>query len=300
MRIYMASMGLGILRKYHRRFPEEKMHVLRSFGARDKTDHNFRETDRDKCASLILDSGTFSLFNRKSPAPRPITLQAYISYLKRHGAAYDWYFNFDTCFIDEYPDQCFEQNVDNQFQIENLGLHPVPVIHDIYGPEVDLYIERGYEMIAVGSPQLEDWTCLCVLMDRFKGREVKIHLFATSRWEYLTDFPIFSCDTTTWAMAGGYGFLRFWNEHKKGANKVDNVYLQDYLNTEKPRELCYSHHPQKREIDEYLDRTFGLTYEDLIGQDGFYNRMVANTHFFVRYQQKVNAVQRKKGFFTAE
>lgn len=99
---------------------------------------------------------------------------------------------------------------------------------------------------------------------------------------------------------GGYGYLQFWNEHKQGVNKTDKVYLEDYLNTGKKRESCYSHHPQKREIDEHLDRTFAMTYGDLIGQDGFYNRMVANTHFFVRYQRKVNDVQRRNGFFTAE
>ena len=76
MRIYHASMGLKTLKMYYKRFPGQKLNVLRSFGTRNNEDHHFRVTHRDKCNSLILDSGTFTKFNRKTECPKPITLPA--------------------------------------------------------------------------------------------------------------------------------------------------------------------------------------------------------------------------------
>jgi hypothetical protein len=300
MRIYQASMGLRILKWHHKRFPNQKLNVLRSFGVQSKEDHHFRETHRDKCASLILDSGTFTKFNRKTASPKPITLPAYISYLNRFGSRYDWYFNFDECFINEFEDQCFAINIDNQRRLEEKGFRPVPVIHDIYGDEVDLYMDEGYEMVAVGSPQLDHWTTLYKLMNRFKGKEIKVHLFATSKWEYLAEFPIFSSDTTSWAKTGGFGSIFYWNPHKKRRDKREKIYLEDYLDTGRKKAGCFTTHPHKREIEEYLDQELGLTYEDLMDTGGGYYRMLVNAHFFVEYERWINAEQRKQGFFTAE
>jgi len=308
MRIYQASMDLKMLKAYYKRFPGQKINVLRSFGVRDKEDHHFRKTHRDKCNSLILDSGTFTKFNRKTKNPKPnktkqikpITLPAYMSYLKRHGSKYDWYFNFDECFIDEFEDQCFEQNLDIQYQLERKGFKPIPVIHDIYGDEVDLYIDEGYEMVAVGFPQLDDFYVLYHLMERFKGEKIKIHLFGTSKWEYLADYPIFSSDTTSWAKIGGYGNLFYWNPHKKDPDKREKIYLEDYYESGRKKENCFTTHPHRREIEEYLDQELGFTYEDLMDTGGINCRILVNMHFFVEYEKRINAVQKKKGFFTAE
>jgi len=293
-------MELKTLKMYHERFPGQKINVLRSFGTRNKDDHLFRTTHRDKCNSLILDSGTFTKFNRKTKFPKPITLPAYMSYLKHHGSLYDWYFNFDECFIDKFQDQCFEQNYDIQCQLERKGFNPVPVIHDIYGDEVDLYIDEGYKMVAVGSVQLKHWTTLYDLMDRFKGKEIKIHLFGTSKWEYLTEYPIFSSDTTSWVLTGGFGNIFYWNPHKKGPDKREKIYLDDFLDTGKKDEKRFTTHPQRQEIEKYWDRELGLTYEDLMDTGGNDYRMLVNVHFLVEYERRINAEQKKKGFFTAE
>ena len=300
MRICHASLSLRILRMNLQMFVGEKLSVLRSYGTRNREDHGFLITHREDCSTLFGDSGTFTKFNRSTESPIPITLPGYIRHLNRYGHRYDFYMNFDECFIDEMDGYCFEQNIANQIKMEKAGLHPVPVIHDIHGEEVQYYIEEGYEMVAVGSPQITDFETLYSLVNRFKGRDIKIHLFATSKYDYLTELPIFSCDTTSWVKTGGYGSIFYWNPHKRKGDKRDKIYLEDYLLPGIRKEKDFTSYPHRKEVEEHLDRTFGITYEDLMGPRGFELRMLVNTHFFHELEKRINEVQRRRGFFTAE
>ena len=92
--------------------------------------------------------------------------------------------------------------------------------------------------------------------------------------------------------------MLYWNPHRKGRDKREKIYLGDYYQDNKG--VYFMTHPQKREVEEYLDQEFGLTYKDLLDQNGFYKRMLVNIHFFVELERRVNEEQKKQGFFTAE
>ena len=295
MKIYHASLFKKVLEMYQERYPPRKLNVLRSYGMRDKEDHAYRTTHRNRCSSICRDGGTYTLYNSIHPPTRPITLEGYIQEMLEYKDDYDWYANYDKCFVGD----CFELNIANQVRMEREGLHPVPVIHDIFGEEVDYYIEEGYEMIAVGSPQLTNEKTLEYLMRRFENTRVRIHLFATTKWDYLTQFPIYSSDTSTWARMSGYGHIYWWNPHKTGEYKGETVYLQEFMHKAKRHPNSFRTHPLRTEIEKYLDETLGVTYENILGSEGAYYKYLVNVHYFVELERRINEEQRKRGFFTA-
>ncbi|MFP3867755.1 MAG: hypothetical protein ACLFUU_06300 [Desulfobacteraceae bacterium] len=147
MRIYLADINLEMVLAYHKRFPERKLNVLRSFAGINRDDRELGVTHRDKLNSLILDSGTFTINMAQQKPKLNLNLDTYQSYLLSFGQHYDFYFNFDV----DFTQHGFQTNLECQRQLETAGLQPVPVIHDIYGAEVEYFIAQGYELVAIGS-----------------------------------------------------------------------------------------------------------------------------------------------------
>jgi hypothetical protein len=83
------------------------------------------------------------------PSPR-ISFSNYKRHVVLFGGQYDHYFNFDA----DFNDDAFESNLGYQLDMEREGLNPIPVIHDIFGREIDYYIQRGYQRVALGSKQI--------------------------------------------------------------------------------------------------------------------------------------------------
>ena len=164
MKLYLASMNLEVLLKYHQLFPQRRLNVLRSFGRLDKHDYGFVKKHRKKVGGLILDSGTWTLNNAKTPSPA-ITLPNYIRHLSLFGKDYDFYFSFDS----DFTENGFGINFSNMREMEEAGVKPVPVVHDILGKEIDEYIERGYKRVALGSKQIKKPATLEYAINRFKG-----------------------------------------------------------------------------------------------------------------------------------
>jgi hypothetical protein len=295
MRIDQSSLSAEVFKRYKARRPDKEIHVLRSYGTRDQDDQLFRTTLRDQCATLDLDSGAFSLNNSQKGSGPDITFVDYLYYAKTYESNYDRIYNFDC----DFGDEGFDTNIFYQKRMENAGLKPVPVVHSIYNDEIEYYIESGYKTVALGSTQITNFETLAYVMDKFKGTETKIHLFGSTNFEYLTSFPIYSCDASTWIFAGIYGDIKWWNPHKKRQNMVEYAYLEEMI-PPKPNAKPLSEHKYQEEINQYLNQELGITEDDLLGPDGSYFKGLVNLHYYIELEEVINQIHREKGFWTAE
>ncbi len=296
MRIYHASLNKRTLLAHHKLFPNRKVSVLRSFGTLNHEEKDFTHKHRDKIESLIFDSGTFTLNYSKGSDIEHITLKNFINYMELFGKHYAFYFNFDS----DFSDHGFETNHYNLKVIEGHGLFPIPVIHDIYGKEIPYYIKNGYDRVALGSAQITSLETLEFVMDFFKGTGIKIHLLGNTTFDFLANFPIHSCDSAMWARKGGFGFILYWNPQKPGENKTDTIYLEEYIQTGKEKKVNFSDYEFQEDLKTYLWDTLRLTHQDLMGDEGSYNKMLVNTHYYVQLEDIINQIHLKKGFNTMD
>jgi len=294
MKLYHASLNKKTLLRYHELFPDRKLNVLRSFGQLNSENSAFCKKYRDKIGSLILDSGTWTLNKAKTDMSYVITLSNYKNYAKIVEPYYERVFNFDSNFTDDG----FEDNYYNQLILQDADLEPVPVVHDIYGEEIDLYIGKKYDFVALGSSQITKVDILDYVMEKFKGTGIKIHLFGNSKFDFLTNFPIYSCDTAMWARTGGYGFIKYWNPKKDGKDKTDKIYLEEFIDPKREKKINYSSYEFREDLDEFMSKTLNVTYQGLMGADGAYNKMLVNTHYYAQLEDIVNQIHQEKGFNT--
>jgi len=252
----------------------------------------FAITHRDKVGGLVLDSGTWSLNNRKSTDGARITFEGYVQYCRRFGHLFDMIFNFD----EDFTPEGFETNLGYLIRMEQAGLRPVPVIHDVYGEEVDYYIERDYRYVALGSRQITSMQTLRPVVMKLHRAGVKVHLFGTVKFDFIANLPVSSCDTTSWARDGGFGFIHYWNPATGDLNKGDKIYLGDYVYPDKNPRRTFLNYPHREELEQYLDETFGFSYEDLMGRDAYLNRKLVNTHYLVQLEEEVTRIHRARGY----
>jgi len=302
MRIQPAAPNVRVLKVIKRLRPASKIHALRAFSHLNDDDRLLRTTHRSKCASLDCDSGTFYAYNSggypnlfKTDSNRSIGFNKYRQYLRHFRKYYDRIYNFDC----DFGDEGFDTNIFYQKRLEDEGLDPVPVVHSIYGDEIDYYIEQGYETVALGSPQITNFGTLSYVMSKFKGTKIKVHLFGNTRFEYLMNFPIYSCDSSVWVQAARFGDIVWWNPFKPGFNKTERVYIEEYYQ-ETPKRNSLSTYRHKTELLKYLDRELGVTMNDLLGPDGALFKQLVNLHHYLNLQDIINGIHREKGFWTAE
>jgi hypothetical protein len=294
MKIFHASMSLRTLREYCKLFPNKKINVLRSFGMLDHDVYNMCTKYRHLIDGLIFDSGTWTLNNASPAAIKHITLKNYKSYLSFVKNYFDFYFNFDSNFTADG----FEVNYLNQLTLEKSGFTPVPVVHDIEGDEIQTYIDRGYNRVALGSSQIKTVSDLGKVMEKFEGTEIKVHLFGNTRFDLLANFPINSCDTAMWARTGGYGYISYWNLKKEGKNKMDKIYMEEYMQDNQEKGHLFSIYEYREDLEQFMHETFGITHYDLKGKNGAYCKYIVNTHYFVQLEEIITQIHKEKGFPT--
>jgi len=296
MRIDQSSLNKWVLTTHKQKDTKKDIHVLRSYGNRDKEDQYFRTNLRDLCATLDYDSGAFSINHRQERSGPSVSFRGYLEYLKSYHSYYDRIYNFDC----DFGDEGFDTNIYYQKRMEDAGLRPVPVVHSIFNDdEIEYYIQSEYKTVALGSPQITDYGTLAYVMDKFKGTKIKIHLFGNTSFEFLTSFPIYSCDSSTWAMTGKFGDIKWWNPQKDGLNKTDKIYLEEYIPPRSNVKLL-STYEYRQELFEYLHNELGVTEYDLLGPDGTYFKQLVNLHYYLKLEEVVNQIHREKGFWTAE
>jgi hypothetical protein len=294
MRIFHSSLNLRTFLHYYRLYPDKKLNVLKSYAMLDSDFSSFCKTHRDKIDMLALDSGAWSYNNAQASIPHLSTITPYRDYLQSFGHYFDLYFNLDRVFDDDVD----ELNYQNQLQLENAGLHPIPVVHDPMGDEIDFYIDHGYETIALGSKQNGNRKVLSHAFEKFSRADTNVHLFGNMKFSSLTDFPVWSCDTTAWAQRGKWGLLYYWNENNPGLDKTDKIYLEEQLSAAHKHKHYYSSYEFRSELDQYLNEELKISPTDFYGIDGEFYKRIANLHFYVKLEERINEIHRSKGFNT--
>jgi hypothetical protein len=164
------------------------------------------------------------------------------------------------------------------------------------GDEIEYYIDKGYETIALGSKQNGNRKVLAHAFEKFSKANVKVHLFGNMKFESLIEFPVWSCDTTAWAQRGKWGFLYYWNEHNPGENKTDRIYMDEFYSSSDKHKHYYSNYVFRQELDQYLFDELKITTSDFYGNDRAFFKRIANLHFYVKLEERVNKVHLRKGF----
>jgi hypothetical protein len=289
MVIYHASPNFLICKRYYEIF-NDPLTVLLSMALIGNDTYLFLSNRGKIFSIIILDSGAWSVVSGRSD----LTLERYMAYLKAHGIKFDFYFNFDT----DFTDQGFSHNISHQIRLEKAGTNPIPVVHNFYDEEIDVYIDRGYEKIALGSKQATSVDVLAHAVDRIKtgNPDVEIHWFGGSTYDWLIDLPIASCDTTSWAKTGAYGEIQYWNDHKKGENKTDTIYVGGRLK-EMKEDYHYVDYPWRDELDNYMRTTFGFEepFAALTGYGDKENMQLVNLRYYVELERRINDERIKRG-----
>ena len=250
-------------------------------------------THRVKLNSVVLDSGVWTLNLNPEKYRDRINLRAYQAYLKEVGRYFDFYFNFDEVMSVDG----FDQNYGNQLVLEAAGLKPVPVVHDSYGEEVQLYIDRGYELVALGSSEVcdADVSELYRIVDKFYSKGIKVHLLGSTDYQKLAYLPVYSCDSSTWNHAGSRGHIIYWNPNKPGIDKTDPVCFDEKrakrLSRNPIRDYRYRY-----ELECYLEEQLGYSGDLLSAQGGWFYRQIVNIHYFVQLEKRIAAKHRELGY----
>jgi hypothetical protein len=289
MKLYHASLHLDVLKKYHELFGE-KSNVLLSLADESKDWLAFLIDYRHMIESLVADSGAYSVANGTSN----LTLAQVISHLKRWGHYYDLYFNFDT----DFSEGGFDNNIAHQIKMERAGLKPVPVIHNFFDGEIDYYIQSGkYQWLALGSRQSSRFENIEHAVRRIKegNPAIKIHWFGGSRYEWLVQLPIAACDTTSWAQAGAYGVIKYWNPRNPELDKTDYIYIGGRIRELDPSLHHFVTYPFRKDLEAYLQFNFGFSYQDLCGYDDKFNMQLVNMKYYADLEQRINDERLKRG-----
>lgn len=289
MRYYHASMSSKVL-KWHWKLFNEPINILLSYAYAGPDFLEILIKCRNMIISIILDSGAWTV----AQGIMNLSLAGLISYLKMNGHLFDRYFNFDT----DFSDHGFANNIVNQIKMEKAKLNPVPVVHNVFDGEIDYYVQAGkYNWIALGSSQTTNFDDLAYAVFRIKkgNPNIRIHWFGGSKFEWLCNLPIASCDTTSWAATGKYGFIRYWNADDPGFDKGHTIYTGGVIRDIEPGKYEYVTYPWRKDLDKYLYNTFGLTFHDLCGYDSAYNMQLVNTRFFVEQERRINEERVRRG-----
>jgi hypothetical protein len=291
MKIYQASLNIRTLNKFNELFPCRKINVLISYGVLSRETYEMLFFHHDKILSLLMDSGTWTLNKARNATGHIINRENYGNYVLKVKDRLDYYASFDS----DFSTNGSEINIEHLHALEKMGLNPFPVVHDIYGTEIDYYIDCGYKMVALCSFQIRTVDDLDFVMNKFKGTGIKIHLFGHTKFDLISNFPLYSCDSAAWAHTGAFGYIHYWNPKKEGVNKLDRIYMEEYLSTD-DKGVTFTNYEFRNDLEEFLASKLKLTHFDLVGTQAAYNKMLVNTYYYVQLEDIINEIHRKKGF----
>lgn len=149
---------------------------------------------------------------------------SYVEFIKKYEIGIDHYATIDA--IGD-PETTWEIQ---QILEDAYGLHPVPVVH--FGSDLlwlDHYLKRGHDFIGIGifgkgaSAHCRKW--LNQVFERVCQPPsylpiVRLHGFAMTRFDLITQFPWYSVDSASWAKAGSFGNI--FVPHKRAGKFVFN------------------------------------------------------------------------------
>jgi hypothetical protein len=300
MKLHLASMFPYIYKKYHELLPYEKLNILLSYANIGSNMEFFCLKNRDNIDGTIFDCGAWTANNSKSVVPGSITVEKYIDYLVTLKELYDKplvdeYFSFDI----DFSNKGFGINHQNYLRMIDAGLHPTYVIHDIYGDEIEYFIDQGCKRLALGSAQIKTSETLDYVMNKLISADVSVHLFGHTKFDLIANFPINSCDSAGWTQAGAFGSIKYWNPKKNDINKTDQIYLEEYSDTGIKHKITLSNYEYRDDLENFLHDKFKMSSWDLLKENGgSYMKMLVNIYYYTQLEKIVNQIHKEKGFNT--
>lgn len=248
---------------------------------------------------LVLDSGAHSLYTAKFSGAIGMKgkfsrthsnyefaqseefksyLEDYIQFLHINKDYYDMYVTLDLIFEPKLSWEVTEY-------IESQGLNPIPVFH--YGEDFEWLkkmIDR-YDYIGIGGlgqdvtkSRFKEWAekvfgFICGPRkndEPWKNPKIKTHGFAVAATELITEYPWYSCDSSTWTTLGRTGSVYiphpvFSNKHELLGFDYLHVPLIIPATARRAKEAIHIDNRSKtitKYIEQYLSQ-FGITINDL-------------------------------------
>jgi len=134
----------------------------------------------------------------------------------------------------------------------------------------------------------------CFLQRRYG---IKAHLFGMTRYDFLESIPAFSYDSASWTKSASFDdVIMYWNPQNPGINKTDKIYMETKIKLNPGKRFFYSTYKFRRDIDEYLWNDLNLTYRDLLGYNGLFNRQLINLHYFMEIEKRITERHRELGY----
>jgi len=217
---------------------------------------------------------------------------SYIETLLEKGHLYDVYPNLDVI-------NHGELSWENQQILESHGLNPIPVWH--FGTDLkwlELYLDKGYEYIAMGGLTPNSYETLKPGLDRIWAKYltdeeglplVKVHGFALTSFKLMVRYPWYSVDSKSWLDRSRFGKIMVPRIQSDGS--YDYAYpSQPFISNraytpERQRTgdhyLCMIPAAQEK-ILEYLDR-LGVKYgESEYKKEGQDYKLESNEAWFTK------------------
>ncbi len=193
-----------------------------------------------RVANHFLDSGAFTLWTRARTWATEgkhrsrwqfyesdefdAYVKGYVAFNKKHSYGIDLCANIDVIPDTSLHGKAADRELaakltyDNQKRLEQLGLHPVPVVHWTEDLKwLEKYIKDGYQLIGLGGlvgshagDGCREWidnAFKIVCNNNLRFPIVRLHGFGVTSFRLMIDYPWSSVDSTTWTKKGAYGFV---------------------------------------------------------------------------------------------
>lgn len=197
--------------------------------------------------------------------------------------------------------------------IESYGLNPVPVYH--HGEDFEWFkkYSSSYEYIGIGGlghgigknsfTSFADRIFNYIAVKDGPPKN-KIHIFSLTSNEFLSKYPFYSVDSTTWVNSSRFGRVAIPVPSKREPNKFDFLSGENHSVTvsdraEMTKGLFATNYYslssiQKEHVDKYL-ASIDFTIEDL--KYSYNNRDVANICFYLQVEKQVKELFKEKYAF---
>lgn len=289
MLLHISSPSIEQVVAFHALHPDKPLNVLLTFAKLQHFD-DFQVVNRRKICSLVLDSSAYTSNNSEWERRPKNLLGSYGTFAVYAGRYYDFIFNLD----ENFTPHGYEENMLNQFDLEEKGLDPVPVVHNLFNGEIERLIELGYDIIAIGQCQNgRSFRQLESAVNRIHDAGRKVHLFGITEVGILQDLPVWSCDSSSWAQYVKYGQVMWWNDANKDWSPWDVLYFsKKQVEHDPSKGKNYFEYQFSEEFDRYIWDNLKITIDDLLGDRKEHYRALVNILFYKEMEMRITAYHR--------
>ena len=301
MKIFLSSLNIGVLKELHAAMPDVKLNVLLTFyGLSNPMEYLKRY--RHMIGDIILDCGAYSL-NDLDLTEAEFENKAhnlYVQYKAYAKRAQSWY-NFVFSFDDDFKPDSFDHNLERLLGMEEVGIKAVPALHSLTNREEEYFIQKGYDIIAIGQCQgddREDLNVLWPVVDKMYNnpRKIKVHIFGMTTPKLIRHVPVYSCDSKTWLDYGSRGRVLYWNPENSGLDKTDILYFPKRQNPLSAGPGVYYHdYPYLKSFEEYIGDRLHIKIRQLNGLQHDKYRELVNVLYFLELEKLITEEQQQDG-----